>query len=61
MCTIKRPLRGGGGILYTPEYDSATPTVANLGYSTTGSSTGVYNAKTGILIPAFDIGGIPVF
>lgn len=54
-------VRGGGGILYTPKYDSATPTVANLGYGTTGSSTGVYNATTGILDPAFEIGSIPEF
>ena len=54
-------VRGGGGVLYTPEYDSATPTVANLGYGTTGSSTGVYNANTGILTPAFAIGAIPQF
>ncbi len=54
-------IRGGGAILYTPEYDSATPTVANLGYGTTGSTTGVYNAATGILAPAFQISSIPVF
>jgi outer membrane receptor protein involved in Fe transport len=57
----KWAVRGGGGILYTPEYDSATPTVANLGYGATGSSTGVYNATTGILTPALEIGAIPVF
>jgi Carboxypeptidase regulatory-like domain/TonB dependent receptor len=54
-------IRGGAGILYTPEYDSATPTVANLGYGTTGASTGVYNATSGILTPAFAISAIPVF
>jgi len=54
-------VRGGGGVLYTPEYDSATPTVANLGYGTTGTSLSVYNKNTGILTPAFQIGAIPVF
>jgi len=52
---------GGGGILYTPEYDSATSTVANLGHGTTGSSAGVYNATIGMLTPAFEIGSVPVF
>ncbi len=54
-------VRGGAAVLYTPEYDSATPTVANLGYGTTGSTTGVYNSTTGIFNPAFEIGNIPVF
>ncbi len=61
----KLVVRGGGAVLYTPEYDSATPTVANLGYGTTGSSTGVYNVNTttgvGILTPAFQLSNIPVF
>lgn len=57
----KLVIRGGGGVLYTPEYDSATPTVANLGYGTTGSDTGTYNSGTGILTPAFEISNIPVF
>jgi hypothetical protein len=57
----KLVIRGGGGVLYTPEYDSATPTVANLGYGTTGSDTGTYNSGTGILTPAFAISNIPVF
>jgi outer membrane receptor protein involved in Fe transport len=54
-------VRGGSAVLFTPEYDSATPTVANLGYGTTGSLQGVYNATTGILAPAFEISSIPVF
>jgi hypothetical protein len=54
-------VRGGGSVLFTPEYDSATPTVANLGYGTTGSSTGVYNSTTGILTPAFQVSSVPVF
>jgi hypothetical protein len=54
-------IRGGGGILYTPEYDSATPTVANLGYGTTGSLVGSYNRNSGILSPAFQFSSIPVF
>jgi hypothetical protein len=54
-------IRGGGAVLFTPEYDSATPTVANLGYGTTGSLQGTYNATTGILAPAFQLNSIPVF
>jgi len=57
----KLVVRGGGAILYTPEYDSATPIIANLGYGTTGSATGIYNANTGILAPAFQISPIPTF
>lgn len=54
-------VRGGGAILFTPEYDSATPTVANLGYGTTGtSSPGVVNAN-GTFTPSFEISSIPVF
>jgi outer membrane receptor protein involved in Fe transport len=59
--TNKWVVRGGGAVLFTPEYDSATPTVANLGYGTTGAVQGVYNAGTGILSPAFQISSIPVF
>ena len=54
-------VRGGGAVLYTPEYDSPTPTVANLGYGTTGSLRGSYNKTTGILSPAFQLNSIPVF
>jgi hypothetical protein len=55
-------VRGGGAVLFTPEYDSATPTVANLGYGTTGtSSPSVYNATTGIYAPSFELRSIPVF
>jgi hypothetical protein len=54
-------VRGGGGVLFTPEYDSPTPTVANLGYGTTGSVQGSYSTSTGILTPAFQLNSIPVF
>jgi hypothetical protein len=54
-------VRGGGAVLFTPEYDSPTPTVANLGYGTTGSVQGSFNGTTGILSPAFQISTIPVF
>lgn len=54
-------IRGGGGVLYTPEYDSATPTVANLGYGTTGSLVGSYSKASGILSPAFQFSSIPQF
>ena len=59
--TEKLAVRGGAAVLFTPEYDSATPTVANLGYGTTGSTTGVYNSTTGIFNPAFQISSIPTF
>lgn len=54
-------IRGGGGILYTGEYASGTPQEGNLGYGTSGATTGIYNAATGILTPAFAISSIPVF
>jgi outer membrane receptor protein involved in Fe transport len=54
-------VRGGGAVLFTPEYDSPTPTVANLGYGTTGSVQGSFDSTTGILSPAFQISTIPVF
>ena len=54
-------IRGGGGILYTGEYDSATPTVANLGYGVTGAVQGSLNTQTGVLSPAFQISSIPAF
>lgn len=54
-------VRGGFGILYTGEYASGTPQEGNLGYGTTGATTGVYNATTGILSPAFEISSIPTF
>ena len=54
-------VRGGGAVLFTPEYDSATPTVANLGYGTTGSLVGSYNKASGILSPAFQFSSIPTF
>jgi Carboxypeptidase regulatory-like domain/TonB dependent receptor-like, beta-barrel len=55
-------VRGGASVLFTPEYDSATPTVANLGYGTTGtSSPSVYNATTGIYAPSFELKSMPVF
>jgi hypothetical protein len=54
-------VHGGFGVLYTGEYASGTPQEANLGYGTTGATTGVYNANTGILTPAFDISSIPTF
>lgn len=54
-------VRGGLGVLYTGEYASGTPQEGNLGYGTSGATTGVYNAATGILSPAFEISSIPVF
>jgi hypothetical protein len=55
-------VRGGGALLYTPEYDSATPIVANLGYGTTGTSpAAVYNATTGIFTPSFQLSSTPTF
>jgi Carboxypeptidase regulatory-like domain len=54
-------IRGGGGVLYTGEYDSATPTVANLGYGTTGALQGSLNTNTGVLTPAFEVSSIPTF
>jgi hypothetical protein len=54
-------VRGGGAVLFTPEYDSPTPTVANLGYGTTGSVQGSFDSTTGILSPAFEVSVIPVF
>jgi len=54
-------VRGGFGVLYSGEYASGTPQEGNLGYGTTGSTTGVYNSTTGILTPAFQIDSIPVF
>lgn len=54
-------VRGGFGVLYTGEYASGTPQEANLGYGSTGATTGVYNANNGILSPAFEISSIPTF
>jgi hypothetical protein len=54
-------VRGGAGVLYTGEYASGTPQEGNLGYGTSGATTGVYNSTTGILSPAFEISSIPVF
>jgi Carboxypeptidase regulatory-like domain/TonB dependent receptor len=54
-------VRGGFGVLYTGEYASGTPQEGNLGYGTSGTATGVYNANTGILTPAFQISSIPEF
>jgi hypothetical protein len=42
-------VRGGGAILYTGEYDQATPIVANTGFSTQGSFISPNNGVT----PAF--------
>ena len=54
-------VRGGFGVLYTGEYASGTPQEGNLGYGTSGTATGVYNANTGILTPAFQLNSIPEF
>jgi Carboxypeptidase regulatory-like domain/TonB dependent receptor len=54
-------VRGGFGVLYTGEYASGTPQEGNLGYGTSGATTGVYNSTTGILSPAFEISSIPDF
>jgi hypothetical protein len=54
-------VRGGFGVLYTGEYASGTPQEGNLGYGTSGTATGVYNANTGILTPAFQLSSIPEF
>jgi hypothetical protein len=45
----KTVVRGGGGVLYTGEYDQATPIVANIGFSTQGSFVSPDNGVT----PAF--------
>jgi hypothetical protein len=42
-------IRGGGAVLFLPEYDQATPIVTNLGFSTQGSYTSTNNGIT----PAF--------
>jgi TonB dependent receptor len=54
-------VRGGFGLLYTGEYASGTPQEGNLGYGTSGTATGVYNATGGILAPAFQLNAIPTF
>jgi hypothetical protein len=54
-------VRGGFGLLYTGEYASGTPQEGNLGYGTSGTATGVYNATGGILAPAFQLNAIPEF
>ena len=49
-------VRGGGAILYTGEYDQATPIVANTGFSTQGNFVSPDNGIT----PAFLLaGGLP--
>jgi hypothetical protein len=42
-------IRGGGALLYLPEYDQATPIVTNLGFSTQASYVSTNNGVT----PAF--------
>ena len=49
-------IRGGGGLLYSGEYDQATPIVTNLGFSTQGSFVSPDNGVT----PAFILAsGLP--
>jgi hypothetical protein len=49
-------IRGGAAVLYLPEYDQATPIVANTGFSTQGSYVSPNNGVT----PAFLLsGGFP--
>lgn len=49
-------IRGGGAVLYLPEYDSATPTSATTGFATQSSFVSPDNGKT----PAFLLAnGVP--
>lgn len=49
-------IRGGGAVLYLPEYDSATPTSATTGFATQSSFVSPDNGKT----PAFLLhNGVP--
>ena len=43
-------LRGGAGLVYTGEYDQATPTLAQLGYNTSGSFVSPDNGLTPALL-----------
>jgi hypothetical protein len=54
-------VRGGFGVLYSGEYASGTPQEGNLGYGTSGATTGTFNTTTGILTPAFQLDAFSPF